>query len=172
MTFRPLDESVQESEIRRELLESNVERETRRGRSALSGRILVLEEGADAVLVKHNVFSELTQGHPSRLTRPGNSAERVFLALMREKLPQVGHGIVEIPPQNPAERVREEVLDGQSNDVTQAWNAENRQIESGPEVAHSRNLIVGLVPERHRPCGWQREAPTSECERRVQGRTR
>jgi hypothetical protein len=71
--------------------------------------------------------------------------ERVFLALVREKLPQVGHGIVEIPPQNPGERVREEVLDGQSDVVTQAWNAENGQTESGPKVAHSRNLVARVV---------------------------
>jgi hypothetical protein len=98
MNFRPLGESVQEPETRRELLESDIKRETHRGWSALSGRILMSEEGADAVLVTHNVFSEFIQGHPSRFTRPGNSAEHVTLALMREKLPQVGHGTVEIPP--------------------------------------------------------------------------
>jgi hypothetical protein len=145
MTFRPLDGGVQELDALRELRECNVERETRRGRSALSGRIFVLEKGADVVLVKHNVLSELTQGRPSRFTRLGNSVERVVLALMREKLPQVGDGIVEILPQNPGERVREEVLDGQSGDVTQAGNAKNRQTESGREVAHSRNLIARLV---------------------------
>jgi hypothetical protein len=46
------------------LLESNLEGETRRPWSALLGRILIPEESADAVVVKHDKFCELTSGGP------------------------------------------------------------------------------------------------------------
>jgi hypothetical protein len=64
---------------------------------------------------------------------------------VREKLPHFGHGIEEVPSQDRGKRIPEEVLDGQSDGVTQARNTENWQAESGVEATDRCNLIARVV---------------------------
>jgi hypothetical protein len=70
MTFCPPDESVQECETRCQLIESDLEGETHRGRLALSSRIFIGEESADAVAVTRDGLGKLAQRCPSCFTQP------------------------------------------------------------------------------------------------------
>jgi hypothetical protein len=96
--FRPPGDSVPESETCRELIESNLERETPRERSALSSRVFRCEESADAVPVAHDRLRKLAERHRSCFTRSGNSAVFIAFTPLPEKLWQFSQNIQEVSP--------------------------------------------------------------------------